>query len=208
LGGGKQIHGSSVGGAFEEIRVARSGHRGGMTMVVCDRLSEGQKACLRLVLAHHEIKEIARELGVAPDTVKQRLQAARRLLGVSRSIDAARLLADHEAQDAYPSRVYPPRDVPDPVDPMPSGLVDRKGEPFLATTEHRVGERLVAYEPPASPLRRSFGWPFPTTGRTINDLTTFAIIVWVCVGAIVLGLVALGLTMVGITAQDELTRLL
>ena len=173
-----------------------------------DRLSEGQKACLRLVYDHHEIKEISRALGIAPDTVKQRLQGARRLLGVSRSIDAARLLAEHEAADApYPPRVYPPGDIPEPADLLPPDPVDRESQP-APTTEHRVRESLAVYEPPLLPLRRGFGWPFPTVGRRANDLSLLAIILWVCLGAIVMGIIALGLTMVGITAQEELTRLL
>ena len=41
------------------------------------QLSEGQKACLRLVDDHHTSKEIARILGISPFTVDQRLDAAK-----------------------------------------------------------------------------------------------------------------------------------
>jgi DNA-binding CsgD family transcriptional regulator len=61
-----------------------------------DALSEGQRACLRLVLAGYEAKEIAIELQVPPTTVIERLRSARETLGVSRSKDAARILAQHE----------------------------------------------------------------------------------------------------------------
>lgn len=59
-------------------------------------LSEGQKACLRLVAAGLEAKEIARELDITLSAVNERLRAARELLGLSRSRDAARLLLESE----------------------------------------------------------------------------------------------------------------
>ena len=64
-----------------------------------DRLTDAQRACLRLVLKHYETKEIARELGITPTAVVERLRAARQVLGASRSIDAARVLANYEDPD-------------------------------------------------------------------------------------------------------------
>ena len=54
-------------------------------------LTEGQKACLRLVVQHHTSKEIARALGISPFTVDQRLDAARRKLNATSRIDAAKI---------------------------------------------------------------------------------------------------------------------
>ena len=48
------------------------------------RLSEGQRACLRMVYRHMETKEIARTLGISPDGVAQRIKTAMRILGVHR----------------------------------------------------------------------------------------------------------------------------
>ena len=56
------------------------------------RLNERQRQCLRLVYANYEAKEIASKLGLSPHTVHEHLRDARRTLGVSRSMQAARLL--------------------------------------------------------------------------------------------------------------------
>jgi DNA-binding CsgD family transcriptional regulator len=61
-----------------------------------DRLNERQRQCLRLFYANLEIKEIAVELNLSPNTVREHLRDARRLLRTSRSMQAARLLVDHE----------------------------------------------------------------------------------------------------------------
>ncbi|MBW8910323.1 MAG: helix-turn-helix domain-containing protein [Sphingomonas sp.] len=63
------------------------------------RLNERQKSCLRLYYQGLEAKEIARELGNSPNTVNQHLRDARRILGVARSVQAARLLAEAEGHN-------------------------------------------------------------------------------------------------------------
>jgi DNA-binding CsgD family transcriptional regulator len=60
------------------------------------RLSDEQKACLRLVFANLSIKEIGRELNESPNTIKSRLTSARRLLEVDTSMHAAAILVRHE----------------------------------------------------------------------------------------------------------------
>jgi DNA-binding CsgD family transcriptional regulator len=55
-------------------------------------LTEREKETLRLLLAGHDAKSIARELGLSVHTVNDRLRDARRKLGVSSSREAARLL--------------------------------------------------------------------------------------------------------------------
>lgn len=61
-----------------------------------NRLKERQKECLRLFYANLEVKEIASEIGLSPNTVKKYLLDARRTLGVSRSMQAARILVEYE----------------------------------------------------------------------------------------------------------------
>lgn len=56
-------------------------------------LTEGQKACLRLVEQQHTSKEIARKLGISRFTVDQRLDAARRKLNASSRKEAAKIFA-------------------------------------------------------------------------------------------------------------------
>jgi hypothetical protein len=111
-----------------------------------DRLSEGQKECLRLFHARWEIKDIARQIGRSPVTVNQRLAAARKHLGVDRSAEAARLLAEHE-NGTYTPPPYVPDTIPEAAPEQPS-------------TQQEHEERH-----PAIPL------PFPTAGRPNNDLS-------------------------------------
>lgn len=60
------------------------------------RLTEREKQCLRRWLEHKTAKEIALELGVSHHAVEKRLKMARIKLGVSSSLEAARLLAEVE----------------------------------------------------------------------------------------------------------------
>lgn len=60
------------------------------------RLNERQKQCLRLYNAKFEAKEIAKRLNISPHTVNEHLRDARRILGVDRSIQAARMLGEYE----------------------------------------------------------------------------------------------------------------
>jgi DNA-binding CsgD family transcriptional regulator len=63
------------------------------------KLNQRQRECLRLVYRNLEAKEIARELGLSPHTVVEHLRDARRILGASRSMHAARMLAEHEGDN-------------------------------------------------------------------------------------------------------------
>jgi DNA-binding CsgD family transcriptional regulator len=60
------------------------------------RLTEREKDCLRRWLAHQTAKEIALDLGISPHGVEKRLKMARAKLGLSSSLEAARLLAASE----------------------------------------------------------------------------------------------------------------
>ncbi|RZM36228.1 MAG: sigma-70 family RNA polymerase sigma factor [Sphingomonas sp.] len=48
-----------------------------------DLLTEAQRACLRLVLTHHNSKEIAALLGVSPSAIDKRIERAVQVLGAS-----------------------------------------------------------------------------------------------------------------------------
>jgi DNA-binding CsgD family transcriptional regulator len=69
-------------------------------------LTEGQKACLRLVVQHQTSKEIARTLGISPFTVDQRLDAARRKLNATSRKEAAKLFATLDQGGIYQPFVY------------------------------------------------------------------------------------------------------
>lgn len=76
-----------------------------------ERLNEGQRDCLRLVLAHHNSKEIARQLGVSPHTVDQRLRTAIRILDVQSRFEAARKFAVHDQEFHYQPLIYQRPDI-------------------------------------------------------------------------------------------------
>ena len=63
-------------------------------------LSEKEKDTLRLLLAGHDAKSMARHFGLSVHTVHERLREARRKLAVSSSREAARLLREIEAEAA------------------------------------------------------------------------------------------------------------
>lgn len=60
------------------------------------RLTDNEKECLRRRLQQQTAKEMALELGVSPHAVEKRLKMARTKLGLSSSLEAARLLAATE----------------------------------------------------------------------------------------------------------------
>ena len=61
-----------------------------------ETLSESQKTCLRLVARGMTSKEIAKDTGLAPQTVDTYLKTAMARLNAPTRRDAARLLAEHE----------------------------------------------------------------------------------------------------------------
>ena len=77
-----------------------------MTDASVDRLNEGQRDCLRLVLAHLTSKEIARELEVSPHTVDQRLRTAMRVLDAGSRFEAARIFAALDPEQNYQPLIY------------------------------------------------------------------------------------------------------
>lgn len=60
------------------------------------RLTDNEKECLRRRLLQQTAKEMALDLGVSPHAVEKRLKMARTKLGLSSSLEAARLLAASE----------------------------------------------------------------------------------------------------------------
>ncbi|MDE2596395.1 MAG: DUF4019 domain-containing protein [Sphingomonadales bacterium] len=61
-----------------------------------DALTAKERETLLLLLAGHDVKSIARDLGLSVHTVNDRLRDARRKLGVSSSREAARILGQAE----------------------------------------------------------------------------------------------------------------
>ncbi|RXD05130.1 hypothetical protein EQZ23_08410 [Sphingomonas sp. UV9] len=121
-----------------------------MTAGRIDQLTEAQRACLRLVLTHHNSKEIAAIFGVSPSAIDKRIERAIQVLGVGTRFEAARRLEEHErgatgetvlvreeTRSDAPAPTYerlpsepidvpiPPSDTPDSAQIEPWGLVRR-----------------------------------------------------------------------------------
>jgi DNA-binding CsgD family transcriptional regulator len=62
-------------------------------------LTDKEKQTLRLLLAGHDAKSMARHFGLSVHTINERLRDARRKLSASSSREAARLLRDAEGAD-------------------------------------------------------------------------------------------------------------
>lgn len=91
-----------------------------MAEIPFDQLTDAQRECLRLVLAHHNSKEIAKLVGVSASAVDKRLERAVMVLGAPSRFAAARMLSTHEggpASDRLPSE---PIDVPSMLQPAPT----------------------------------------------------------------------------------------
>jgi DNA-binding CsgD family transcriptional regulator len=147
-----------------------------------ERLSEGQKQCLRLVVHHHSSKEIARELGISPHTVDQRLKRAAALLQVSSRFEAARILSkaeagaflleDTQSQPVYQSLVYQRPDLPPyvPIDKQGLSEVDTMSvEDMDDTALHDVSHGYFAMPEPRKQYQPF--WSALFDGEIENNLT-------------------------------------
>lgn len=105
------------------------------------QLSEGQKACLRMVLRHMSSKDIARALDISPHTVDQRLKLAMRSLGAATWVDAARAFAAIEAGEGYQCLVYQEPDLAGAADPapLPRSATEGKAPPDDLGSRRKAG---------------------------------------------------------------------
>lgn len=139
-----------------------------------DKLSEGQRECLRLVHEHRTSKEIALILGISHFTVDQRIERACRVLGVEGRGKAAMLLAEHERGNPPERLVYGPPDIagePSAEAPMapPTGA-----GPIEAS---HVAQGQAAYD--ASPGSGRSIWRAMVPGGNADDLTSAARVKWI-----------------------------
>jgi DNA-binding CsgD family transcriptional regulator len=170
-----------------------------------DKLTDGQREVLRRVNRHMETKEIARELGISPDGVNQRIKAAMRILGVNRRRDAALMLAETEGQQHYQPLVYPPRDIAFGSEPgtfAPSTESGREQGPA------RIGamrEEQAAFEAVPQPGSRWFRLPLPVRGGRPGDLNALQRLGWIF-GMMLLIAFAFGVFLAGMEALSRLGR--
>jgi len=156
-------------------------------------LSERERSLLRLVLKPMTSKEIAIELGLSDQYVDQLFKGITRKLGVSRRIDAARLLSEHEAgqtplqQLEVQSGGLAERRISAPIglpDVEMSGGVDSGEEGVSGRSYGILREEQAAYTARSSSWERLLGWlgsPFPTARRKQNSLEWTARLTWMVV---------------------------
>lgn len=155
-----------------------------------ERLTERQRDALRLVAQGYSTKDIAQKLQVSDRRIAKDIDAANRSLGVSRRMDAARILADHEQRgvNVIPGATNP---LPDNLDePSNADVADEVVSPF------RVREDRVPYQASNNPP--DLGWPVRPQGGAQNVLNGWQRVIWVALLAAVvflgLGAVAGGLS--------------
>lgn len=107
-------------------------------------LSERQSECLRLLGRGLNAKQIAGELDLSYETVNAHLKAARRILGVGRSLDAARLLLEAKRDGGESVGTHPM--VIAPHDLRPPGT-SHQGVPVGFTTDQGQSELREARMP-------------------------------------------------------------
>lgn len=73
-----------------------------------EKLTDPQRACLRIYCTSPNYKAVANALNISIDAVKDRLERARRTLGVTDSFTAAYALAVAEGRATPPAEGWPP----------------------------------------------------------------------------------------------------
>lgn len=117
-----------------------------------DHLTEAQRACLRLVLTHHNSKEIAVIFGVSPSAIDKRIERAVQVLGVGTRFEAARLLQQHEGmpphrEERAPSPSAEPTGSASPSDRSPTTYERLPSEPIDVSRSPSAPPQIDQTEP-------------------------------------------------------------
>lgn len=170
------------------------------------RLTKRQRECLRLVYRHMETKEIARELGISPDGVTQRIKAAMRILGVNRRKDAALILAKAEATDPYPPLVYPPRDIATPPQPaIMAASTEGERRQHGAPPVGAMREDQAVFDAASSLRTKGFQLPLPIWEGRPSDLGSLQRLGWIFAVMLMIAL-SFGVFLAGFEALSRLGR--
>ena len=129
------------------------------------QLTDRQRECLILVAQGYETKEIARQIGLSPDTVDMHIKNALKRLGVSSRREAARMVAGLHQSLVHPSAV-----IPDP--------------PANADTEAPTTELPETASP------SGIGVPWPATREQLNRLSVAQRMIWIVLIALGLTMTA------------------
>lgn len=164
------------------------------------RLTEGQRTCLRMVLAHKSSKDIARTLGISRHTVDQRLKLAMKCLGAAGRVEAAQIHAQLEG--AYQPLAYQSPDIADLAGFEmlgPSAGGSRQAASVGAMREERAAFTVDL------PERRPARLPLPLGGGAPNDLTAWQRLGWI-LAIVVLTALVFGIFVTGLEALSRLVR--
>lgn len=166
------------------------------------KLTDSQRAYLRLVLAHQSSKQIAQAFGISAHTVDKRIKEAMRILGVGSRIEAARILATSEGGKS--GRELGPQS-PDLAESrgFPSSPIIGGDENDAGTTGAGVAlrEDISGYGTPNGV--RALPLPFPTRDRPSNSLSILQRAGWM-IGLIIGLAIATGILLSGLTALSTL----
>ncbi|MBZ9647073.1 helix-turn-helix transcriptional regulator [Sphingobium sp. 3R8] len=172
--------------------------------VAMSRLTDRQRDCLRLLGQGYRIKEIAIRLGNSPETVKQHLAAARKILQVSTSVEAARSFIAFEQtttgnislgdcivlEDCEQTEIEAPP--PKWVNPS-SALAEAAGSPS-SIVPSRGWRRWLG----------PFGWLIPAYRGATNDLSAVQRVIVLVILPLAIMLVSVG----ALSSYETLLRLL
>ena len=153
---------------------------------------------LGLVSRDHGSKEIARELGLSDETVKNHIKAAMAKLGTTSRYDAARLVRLHEGHDPRvaidPARVIA-------VSPRPATpAVGRQGQ-APGRTGMMVREPRATFDDALDPAGPSEPAPPPQEGGR-HGLTTVQILGWIAVTTAALAVAGIAAAPLARSVQD------
>jgi DNA-binding CsgD family transcriptional regulator len=184
---------------------ADDGYLAVMSRERVDRLTDGQREVLRRVNRHMETKEIARELGISPDGVNQRVKAAMRILGVGRRRDAALMLAEAEGQPHYQPLVYQPQDIAFESDPATFGPSTESGREQVPASIGAMREEQAAFKAVPQLRPRRLRLPLPIWGGRPSDLSALQRLGWIF-GVMLMIAFAFGVFLAGMEALSRLGR--
>ena len=102
-----------------------------------DQLTEAQRVCLRLVLSHHNSKEIAAIVGVSPSAIDKRIERAVHILGAGSRFEAARRLHDSEHKP-HDGTAMPPGPVVSPASRAVEGSTQAERVPAGPAVEATI----------------------------------------------------------------------
>ncbi|MES2288792.1 MAG: helix-turn-helix transcriptional regulator [Pseudomonadota bacterium] len=132
-------------------------------------LTERQRACLRLVLKGYETKEIARLIAISPERASKDIKAAMAKLGVSRRIDAARILEQMEGAHDGPGLAQALLATVQTAPPMSLPIADWQRDYGSGGAAANAAD-----QPPIE-----FSMPFRKRGSGHNDLGPWQRVIWI-----------------------------